>query len=142
VDPTAHVAVRKHHRTGVNEHRIRADVVQMIVRIDHKSHRQLRQCSNRREELFRRLSPELAIRIGAGGRVDHGDTIIADDESHVRAGGRVFGPSADARNPTVFIPELLRNPLKRLLRILNAVTILLILGAKPAEFTPDGIVWQ
>jgi hypothetical protein len=79
--------MRKHYRTDVNEHSIRADVVEMVVRIDHKSHRQLCQCANRREELFSRLSSELTIGIDACGRVDDGDAIIADDEPRIRPGG-------------------------------------------------------
>jgi hypothetical protein len=90
VNPRADIALGEHDGSTIHEYRVCTGVIQMVMRINHKSHRQTCEFANRRKELLGRLQTEVAIGIDAFRCVYDNNSIIPDDESGVRP-SRCFG---------------------------------------------------
>jgi hypothetical protein len=79
--PVAYISLAQYHGASVHENAVSRDVVGMVVRVDHKLHRQLRQLMN--------LGQQLPGRLPGRERVDDSHAVFADHESRVGPIGRL-----------------------------------------------------
>src|SRR5262249_30879048 len=78
INPATHVALRQHGCPGVDKDSVSADMVEVVVRVDDKSHRKLRPFADLCQKLLGRLSPEVATGIGSNECIDHEYSVITN----------------------------------------------------------------
>src|SRR5215831_19639831 len=86
--PSTHIALRDDLGAGIDEHAVTADMIQMVMRVDDKLHRQACDLADLGKNLLRRLQAERTGRIDSDEAIDDNDAVITYDEAGIAQASR------------------------------------------------------
>src|SRR5215831_14716781 len=86
--PSTHIALRDDLGAGIDEHAVTTDMIQMVMRVDDKLHRQACDLTDLRKNLLRRPQAERTGSIDSHEGIDNHDAVITYDEACIAQAAR------------------------------------------------------